>query len=198
MGIWRFGAGDGKGVFAAFRVRSPFPGGEFLSTEAYPRVYWMRMGIRDSGMILPAGKLAAHPGNVRDVRLPWAVIRFEAPEAGEYEAALRLAAAEIGYGGTTGRLIRGEGEVLAQFTLAREYGSHWEYRGRVRLREKEALSICVGPSVNGDHASDTTEVVFQMRTVEGFSGWGVFGGILAAGAAGIWWRRVSLRRGRDR
>lgn len=183
---WSFGQGDRDGHYQPFRVRTQTDEGPSLSTESYPRVRLIEKGYQRRGTVYEPNSLLAHPAATRMTTFTDAVIRFTAPASGAYAVSLQAKAADLGYGGTGCRVIRGERDILASHYLPHNYGSHWEYSGHIQLAEKETLSLFVGPSANGDHASDETQVHFQLRSLSAWeslsaatSPWSVTGVALA-------------------
>jgi len=126
------------------------------------------------------GFLYAHPAPARLTTLTDAVIRFHAPAAGAYDVSIQLKAADLGYGGTNCRVIKDTNSVLASHRLPRHYGSHWEFSSRIYLADNQPLSLCIGPSDNGDHASDETRVQFRLRRL---SSWESLSASLSTGAS---------------
>ena len=160
---WSFGQGDASGQFLPFQLREETAEGPFLRNSGYPYVRVMARDYFELGGVYNQGELLVHPAGKRLTTLTDAVIRFSPPATGLYDVSIEVKAVDIGSGGPLCRVVKGKHEVLGSHLLAKHFGSRWKYTARIHLDAVGPLSLHVGPSSNGDHASDTTQVHFRIR-----------------------------------
>lgn len=123
----------------------------------------------ERGEIVEPGYLVLQPHGVLFSPTPEATIRFTAPESGIYHAIIEIKAASLAYGGTSFRLYKGNGKIgpeILSHQIPRSYGHQRKFEPDVTLTKGETLSLSIGPSPNGDAASDGTLVRFDLVRVQ--------------------------------
>ena len=159
--------GNGQSILLDRSWRSPF--GHCLApsdpAQDYPFVCKVLAPSVEHGEILEPGYLLLQPHNVRQSPTPEATIRFTAPESGTYVASIEIRTASLAYGGTSFHLYKqagaGSSEILSQ-QIPKRYGHQRAFTPSVALTKGETLSLSIGPSPNGDAASDGTLVRFDI------------------------------------
>jgi len=142
------------------------------------------------GALLSDNALILRPGNRFLHANTYSVVRFTAPESGNYRFQGAFEAMSINYGGTTQSIAR-DGRKLAENTFIKAHGQIWEFDIHEDMRAREWVDFLVSESLNGDNSNDSTGLVLRVeRHSRAISFWLVG---LAAAVASIIAFRVRRR-----